>query len=36
MLGSTTGINIFHKVFISQEDTGADGFPKGSSRLLGL
>ena len=36
MFGSTyTGINIFHKAFISQEGIGADGFPKGTARLPG-
>ena len=35
-LAPYTGVNIFHKVFISQEGTGSDGFPKGPSRLLGL
>lgn len=36
MFASTyTGINIFHKAFISQEGTGADGYPKGTAKLPG-
>lgn len=36
MFASTyTGINIFHKAFISQEGIGADGFPKGTAKLPG-